>query len=341
MKKYRFGIIAVCVIGIMIIFGLYVQDRKRTEEPQVVKIGVSVYKANDTFIASIISNLDAIVKEQEKQNHLTIKLDISDGKENQAEQNEQVERYIALDYDVICVNLVDRTNAAALIDRAAMAQIPLIFFNREPVEEDMSRSDQVYYIGSDAKKSAIIQGKIVLDAYHTNPKSIDQNGDGIIEYAMLEGEAGHQDTIIRTEYSVQTLEQGGMNLNKVVGFVANFDRNQAAAALEQWLLTQQDVKLELIISNNDDMALGAADALEKVGKERCAIVGIDGTPMGIEAVQAGRLLGTAVSDAKVYAENIFEVAYACGQGKPIPDTVVMDTDRYVWIPWKSCTKEYQ
>lgn len=334
MKQKKGYLLAIGVVLITIILLVsYMRIDFKQEENRVVKIGVCTYKATDTFIASIVAELEKIIKEEEQLRQTTIKLDIADAKESQMTQNEQVEKYIALDYDVICVNIVDRTSAASLIDQAASAQIPLVFFNRQPVEEDMYRSDEVYYVGSNAKESAIMQGELVLDAYKHRPESIDKNQNGVIEYAILEGEAGHQDTIIRTEYAVKTLEGKGLKLKKVAGWCANFDRNQAAALVEQWLSGEHEA-IELILSNNDDMALGVADTLEKVGQTDIAIVGIDGTPQGREAVDQGTLLGTVVSDQKQYAREIFELCDALIKGKAFVEQLGLENNKYRWIPWE-------
>lgn len=340
MKKLKkFMVLIVFFLLLLAVSCFIAYSSKKKTEGKIIKIGVSVYRASDTFIASIIHELENAVIKKEQEENITIILDISDGKENQTEQNEQVERYIALEYDVICVNLVDRTNASILIDKAVGANIPIIFFNREPVEEDIFRNDQIYYIGSDAKKSAEMQGNLILEAYEENPESIDKNGDGVIEYVMVEGEAGHQDTIIRTEYSVKTLESSGLKLKKAAGFIANFDRNQSAALVENWLQENPLQRVELFISNNDDMALGVVDALERLKMPMIPIVGIDGIPQGIEAVKEHKMLGTAVSDAGVYAENIFELAFALSRHTEIPKTIKLENERYVWIPWKMCTIE--
>lgn len=331
MNQKKLWLLAIGIILMIMLVNDISRDFKQTEN-SVIKIGVCTYKATDTFIASIVTELEAIIKEEEQLRQMSIKLDIVDAKESQLTQNEQVQKYIALDYDVICVNIVDRTSAASLIDQAASAQIPLIFFNRQPVEEDMYRSDQVYYIGSNAKESAIMQGELILDAYRENPESIDKNQNGIIEYAILEGEAGHQDTIIRTEYAVKTLEDNGMQLKKVVGWCANFDRNQAAALVEQWINSEYE-EIELILSNNDDMALGIVDALEKVGQTEIAIVGIDGTPQGREAVDKGTLLGTVVSNQQMYARQIFELCDAITKGKEFVEQLGLENNKYRWIAW--------
>ena len=302
------------------------------EEPGRLKYGIAVYNGNDVFLSTIVSELEQLAKLAAEQ---IVKIDVSDGRGLQQEQNEQVERYITLGYDVLLVNLVDRTNASYLIDKAVEAGIPLIFFNREPVEEDILRDEGIYYVGSDAKESAILQGKIILDAYFSNPKLIDKNGDGQIDYFMLEGEAGHQDTIIRTEYSIKTLEDNGILMKKVAGFTANFDRSQAAALLERWLDGNSFDTIELIISNNDTMALGALDTLEKRQLPLVPIVGIDGVLEGLNAVDRGKMLGTSVSDSKLYAKELFQLAYLLAKGEVVSEQLTLDRERYIWIPWKS------
>ena len=339
MKKWTRIFILAGIAGLagVLVFAVWKNRIDTGNDKQIIKIGVAVYQGKDIFISSITDNLLSLVNEEEDYRDMNIKIDISDGQGNQITQNEQVEKYINLGYDVICVNLVDRTNAAPIIEQAAYAQIPVIFFNREPVEEDMFLEDNIYYIGSDPRESAVLQAEILLDAWTKDKSILDKNNDGIIEYAVLEGEQGHQDTIIRTEQSVETLNKGGLILQKVAGGCANFDRGQAAAMVEHWLKDQEKY-IELLISNNDDMALGALDAIHKLEKEEFAMVGIDGTPQGKEAVDKGEMLGTVVSDAEAYARSIFEMAYALSYKKDISEVVELDRDRYVWMPWEKHVK---
>ena len=81
--------------------------------------------------------------------------------------------------------------------------IPVIFFNREPVREDLMQWEKLYYVGCDAEQSVIMQGEIAAE-YINSHSEVDKNKDGKIQYVLLEGEAGHQDAISRTEYSVKT-----------------------------------------------------------------------------------------------------------------------------------------
>ena len=108
--------------------------------------------------------------------------------------------------------------------------------------------------------------------------------------------------------------------------------------MEQWLELYPDT-IELVLSNNDDMALGAIDALDRAGGKKISVVGIDGTTQGQDAVQSGKMLGTVSSDKTGYANAIFTIAAAVGMGDPIPDEITLDEGKYYWSRQKNVVKE--
>lgn len=303
--------------------------RETPQEDGTLRIGVAVYKGEDTYISNMTQAMQESVDDWCAETGERIQVSISDAQESQNTQNEQIDRFLSLGYDVLCVNLVDRTDAARVVDKAREADVPLVFFNREPVQEDIDAWDKVYYVGSDARQSAQLQAQIVLDLWESDPAALDQNGDGILQYMMLEGESRHQDAVIRTEVSVQTLREAGVPLERVESGIANWDRNQAAALTESALLEYPEI--ELILCNNDDMALGAADAVERLGLEFSNIVGIDGTPQGVEAVDQGRLLGTVVMDYPAHGEAIFRLSRALALGDDPQETAGL-SERIIRIP---------
>ena len=309
-----------------------------SEKKHAIRIGVSLYRADDTFIGNIRSELEKRAKEYEQETGIKVTLDIQDAKGNQYVQNKQVERFISLGCDTLCVNPVDRTTSSGIIDAAAAADIPVVFFNRQPVEEDMDRWDRLYYVGADAKESAVLEAEIVADKYEKDPASLDKNGDGVISYVLLEGESNHQDSLIRTEWSVQTLKDRGVPIEKITGGIANWERSQASALMEQWLELYPDT-IELVLSNNDDMALGAIDALDRAGGKKISVVGIDGTTQGQDAVQSGKMLGTVSSDKTGYANAIFTIAAAAGMGETIPGEITLDKGKYYWSRQNNVVKE--
>ena len=174
------------------------QGAQKEEEKNSIRIGISLYRGDDTFINNIRNVLEEKAKEYERENGIKVTLDIQEAKGSQNTQNNQVERFISLGCDVLCINPVDRMDASVIIDKAMTAGVPVVFFNRQPVEEDMNRWDQLYYIGVDAKETAVLQGQIIVDLYREDPLTIDRNGDGVVSYVMLEGESSHQDSLRRS-----------------------------------------------------------------------------------------------------------------------------------------------
>ena len=330
MKK-KHACIAVGIIAVLLVSGsLLFQSRSRgeKEEKKMLRIGVTLYRGDDPFINNIRGKMEEKAKVYEKETGVKVILDVADEKGNQNTQNSQVDRFISLGVDVICVNMVDRSSASYIISRAMDADIPVVFFNREPVEEDMRRWEKLYYVGEDAKESAVLQGNILVEAYKKDPAILDLNGDGKVSYVLLEGETSHQDSLIRTEWSIQTLKDGGVPLEKITGGIANWEKSQGSAWMEKWLDEYPD-KIELVISNNDEMALGAADAVERKKITRpIKIVGIDGTPQGIEGLSSGKLFGTVQCDSEEYANVVFQIAAAAGLGQNVQEIVSLEGGKY-------------
>ena len=179
--------------------------------------------------------------------------------------------------------------------------------------------------------------ELAADAFKTD-SSMDKNGDGICQYVVLEGEAGHQDSIVRTEYSVNTMAEKGVETEKLGYAIANWNRAQAQTKTAA-MLTQFDNKIELIIANNDDMALGAIDALKasQIPKEEWpGVVGIDGTDVGLNAVKNEEMLGTVYNDKEGQAQEMLNLAFAIAtNGKT--DEIPLLNGKYVRIPYHKVT----
>jgi methyl-galactoside transport system substrate-binding protein len=283
----------------------------------------------------MMTSFEAAAKEKEAETGISILIDVQNAAGSQSEQNNQIEDFINSGCDILCVNLVDRTDPTMIIDKAKSADVPVIFFNRELVEEDLERWEKLYYVGAAALESGILQGEIVVEAYQNTPENLDRNGDGILQYVILEGEAGHQDAIIRTEYSVNTIVEKDIAVEKLGHTIANWNRGQAQAKMQQWLETLGD-KIELVLANNDDMALGAIDACKAAGlslSEIPFIVGIDGTEAAMEALEEGWLSGTVFNDSDGQARQMLLLAYDLVTGSSTDD-VAYKEGRYVRLPYR-------
>lgn len=305
-----------------------------------LRIGVALYAQEDTFITSLTQSLERLAQAAESETGEKITLFISDARSNQTTQMDQVDRFLNRGCDVLCVNIVDRTAAAVVVDKAQAEGVPLIFFNRQPVDEDIQRWDQIYYVGASAQESGELQGQLVLEAWRKDQETLDRNGDGVLQYAMLEGEQGHQDALIRTEYSVKVLTDAGVSVEKLVSDTASWNRSLGAGKMSQWLEQSYGSQIEVLFSNNDDMALGAIDAMRELDwPDRPLVVGIDGTVPALEAMETGELYATVKNDEAGQAKAIIDLALALYQGEDLAQTVDLTDGQYVWLPYQKVTQE--
>ena len=388
------------------------QRKEESKEKKKLQIGVTIYDSYDTFLSGYMTAFEKEISKKRAEG-VEIGLFRYNAAGSQALQNEQVEEMLEKDCDVLCVNLVDRTAPSEIIDMAKKKNVPIIFFNRELVDEDLAQWNQLYYIGADAKQSGILQGEMAAedilseepekptpevplaspeDEEEASEKSQDKagnaeeiqdfvlqksredldilereasaedtqasteegtekkqlilsprgdkNGDGVIQYLMFEGEAGHQDAIVRTEYSVNTLMQQGIPMEKLSYAIANWSRAEAQSKMMQFYPEFQD-QIELILSNNDDMALGVLDAYDKIGlpkDKRPFIYGIDGTVVGLEAVKKGNLMGTVYNDEQGQAKALFQLAYRLGTGKKAPEDEG-ENKKIIRLPYQKVRRE--
>ena len=440
------------------------QRKEESREKKKLQIGVTIYDSYDTFLSGYMTAFEKEISKKRAEG-VEIGLFRYNAAGSQALQNEQVEEMLEKDCDVLCVNLVDRTAPSEIIDMAKKKNVPIIFFNRELVDEDLAQWNQLYYVGADAKQSGVLQGEMAAEdilseepvkptpevplaspedaeeeerrmaasrkqitgaavlgesrepvreesgeavlgesresvseekqaavSEETSEKiqdkagnaeeiqdfvlqksredldilereasmedtqtsteegtekkalilspRVDKNGDGVIQYLMFEGEAGHQDAIVRTEYSVNTLMQQGIPMEKLSYAIANWSRAEAQSKMMQFYPEFQD-RIELILSNNDDMALGVLDAYDKIGlpkDKRPFIYGIDGTTVGLEAVKKGNLMGTVYNDEQGQAKALFQLAYRLGTGKKGPEDEG-ENKKIIRLPYQKVRRE--
>lgn len=325
------------LVGTSMIF-LASCGKEQEQEVQRVHMGVAYYDQRDTFLNEMIGEMKNRMKEYETED-VEMMMSIREAGGVQRTQNDQVKELIDAGCNVLCVNLVDRADPSEIIDLAREREVPIIFFNREPVAEDLQQWEGLYYVGADARQSGILQGELAAERIQAD-KNIDRNKDGKIQYVVLEGEAGHQDAIIRTENAVETLKTKGIELEKLSYQIANWNRAQAQNRMEQ-LLGEYQNQIELVLANNDDMALGAIDAYEKRNYTESALpvfFGIDGTDPGLEAVVNGKLAGTVYNDKEGQADAIVRLAAALVTGEGMEE-IEFEKDQYIYTPYFSVTEE--
>ena len=270
------------------------------------KVAFLLYDANDTFISELMDKMERIIPEN-------ISYEIYDAANSQTVQNQQIISLVENGVQLLVINAVDRLACSSIVEKCANENVSVIFFNREPLGDAMNSGD-VYYVGAAADSLGEKQADMVAALFGPDfiNSRYDKNADDVIQLVILKGEQGHQDAEKRTENCVNRIKELGYKVEVLAIEVANWTRKQGYDAMRK-LYEQYGDSIELVFSNNDDMALGAIDYLleEKVFSlsregynQPFVIVGVDGTVVGLKAIGEGLLYGTVLNDSSMQAEAI-------------------------------------
>ena len=302
-----------------------------TEAPAALDGEVSVfyYTYGDTYISSVRSALDAALEAA------GIKYQDYDSNNSQTTQTEQVTTAIAKGTSLLVVNLVDSGSddaAKNIIDQASAQNIPVIFFNRSVSEEAVSSYDKCVFVGTDYEMAGHMQGEMVGKYLVDNYDTVDLNGDGSISYVMFKGQEGNAEAIARTQFGVEdadkVLTEAGKsaltfydssNANK---YLVDQDGAWSAAAANNYMQTilsqyseANNNMVELVIANNDEMAIGAVTALQNAGynledgsAKVIPVFGVDATDAAKDAIGKGTMTGTIKQDAEGMANTIAQIS---------------------------------
>ncbi|MBR1486250.1 MAG: galactose ABC transporter substrate-binding protein [Synergistaceae bacterium] len=304
-------------------------------------VGACIYKFDDTFMTGVRNAMRA---EMEREGG---ELEIVDSQNRQPLQNDQVDAYVSKGANALIVNPVDRTAAEPLMNKAKAEGLPIVFINREPYAEVMNAYDKIWYVGAKAEESGTQSGQIIVDYFKANPGA-DKNKDGKIQYIMLRGEQGHQDAVLRTEYSTKAMKEGGFEIVELGSDTANWDKVQATDKMKGFISAVGADNIEAVLANNDDMALGAIEALKAEGynlgdaSKYIPVVGVDATAPALEAMSKGEMLGTVLNDADNQGFAAVKVAVAAADGKDVTEESIgykITDGKYIWVPYRPVTVE--
>ena len=309
-----------------------------------LNVGVFWYAYSDAFLSTVRTALDADL------DAAGITYTDYDGNNNQATQLEQVQTAVTNGVNVLVVNLVTSGSADAaqqIIDAAKGC--PVVFFNRAPEGDGeegkvLNAYDNVCFIGTDAPEAGHMQGKMIGDFLVANYDEVDLNGDGVISYAMFMGDKANVEAIYRTQYGVEdanaVLTAAGKPELEYFN-ASNSDKYQldpngawSSAAGNEFMSTNlaeyseaNGNMIELVIANNDDMALGAISALQNAGynnggdSTKIPVFGVDATQPAQDAIAADQMTGTVKQDAEGMATAITSVVEAIGGGSDMAASV--------------------
>ena len=259
------------------------------------KVGVCIYRFSDNYMTLFRREIESYLVGLgfTKENIMIV-----DSADSEVVQDRQVRAFIDQGVDALIINPVDPSDVSGITNLAVEADIPLIYINREPeADEEVRWEDNqwnVSYVGCDARQSGTIQGKIIADLGIEN---IDLNGDGVIQYIIVEGDPGNADTQYRSEYCIKALDDAGLQSECVFKGYADWEREKAEELVSEAL--KGGVEAEVIFCNNDAMALGTLSAVEKAGMRAgkdIKIVGVDALTDVLIAVQEGQIAGTVFNN---------------------------------------------
>jgi methyl-galactoside transport system substrate-binding protein len=325
-------------LAVLLVFGFVSCGGSNSGGTQggAITIGASIRKYDDTYLTEQRNNM------QVKGNDLGVTIDFTDSKADQVTQNNNIDIYITKKYNALAVNMQERSAADVVINKAKSAGIPVVFFNTEPFPEAMAMWDQVYYVGARAEESGLQQGWAAAEYWFANTAEADKNGDGKLQIVILQGEPGHQDAELRTEYCQKALEEKGVPFEVVAQNTAMWDRVKGQDVMATFLAANSNI--EAVFANNDDMALGAIEALKAqgyfTGGKYIPVFGVDATEAGKGAVADGTMLATALNDAKNQGYAVVQLCNLLAKGEAVTSASLgYELDgHYVWIPYVAVSK---
>ncbi|RWR02263.1 rhizopine-binding protein [[Pantoea] beijingensis] len=272
-----------------------------------IQVGVSMALFDDNFLTTVRS---AMQNEMQKE---SVKGQIEDAKGDVAQQLQQVQNFIGQGVDAIIVNPVDTNAVKPIVDQATKAGIPLVFVNRRPAIE---LAGKIAYVGSDSELAGRLQMEALAKA---------MNGKGNV--AILLGDLANESTRERTK-GVEAVVAKYPGIKVIQKQTAKFQRNDAVDVVSNWMTAGDDINA--IASNNDEMAIGALQALGR-NNANVLIAGVDGTPDALQMIKNGKMVATVFQNAKGQGEGAVTTAVKLVNGEKVQNIVD--------IPFQLITKE--
>ncbi|MFI6098362.1 substrate-binding domain-containing protein [Lentzea sp. NPDC051213] len=255
-------------------------------------IGLAVSTLNNPFFVELQQGAQAMADQ------LGAKLTVVDAQNDATNQVNQVQTMVTQGVKAIILNPVDSKQSAPAAKAAEMANIPLISVDRS------------------------VEGKVAAEVASNNVSggslaAIELGRATSGEVAHLKGISGASASRDRGQGFEQGLNSG--NVKVVATAVADFDR--AKGLNETTNLLQGHPNLKGIFAENDEMALGAIKALGARAGKDVVVVGFDGTPDGLKAIQDGTLAATIAQQPKLLGSKAVEQAVKATKGEPVQQVV--------------------
>ena len=275
-------------------------------------VGVSMALFDDNFL-TVLRN--GIQKDAEAMDGVDVQ--IEDAQNDVAKQLDQINNFIASGVDAIIVNPVDTSATQAMTDAASAAGVPLVFVNRQPVNVDALPDNQAF-VASDEAESGTLETVQVCELLAAAGKTE-------ANVYVLMGELSNQAAVQRTK-DIHDVIDGGkckVKLNIIDEQTANWQRDEAQDLMTNWL--SSGTTFDAVISNNDEMAIGAIQAMKASGTkmEDVIVAGVDATQDALLAMAAGELDVTVFQDAAGQGGGALDAALKLAKGETVEQKVMV------------------
>jgi len=281
---------------------------------QKVRIGVTMASFGHTFHITMMDGM-----KKWAQAHPDVELAMVDASDDSAKQTGQVENFLAQGMDGVVVQPVDPAATGPISKGVLKAGKALVYLNRKP---DKLPSG-VVFVGSNSIDSGIM-----------NMEELGKCMGGKGNVVILMGELSNEATRARTEGIKKVIKEKFPDIKVTREQTANWKREEGKTVMENWLASGQEI--DGVASNNDEMALGALQAIKAAGKlGKICVGGVDATHDALESMDKGELNNTVFQDGFGQGEEAVEAAYLLAKKQPNPKVV----DGNIMIPYQPVTKE--
>lgn len=293
--------------------------------------GVIWYNFADTFIANARQCLNNVATADG-----TIKITDADSQNDITVQDGNFNNFLTQKPKYLVINNINNPAADSIADTCTQNGIIPIFANTtSPTDQAFEKNENLWYVSSVSEQSGENMGNAIVDYFKTH-ENWDRNGNGKVDYILLQGMQTFSDTINRSSYSLATIEGAGYELGKNIGgddvtgvkggdsingVLCNFSRSEAQTNVEALIANYGD-DIDCVLADNDDEALGAIAALQAHGyfKDEATtipVVGVDATVAGCEAIKNGTLLETSLNNPVKLAKSIYKLMYLLENGEEV------------------------
>lgn len=312
LRKTFIVIITIIIITLAINteISIFASSSLNINNRNTVNVGVVFYSLDDLFLSELRQSLENIQKKDGNE----VKFNFFEGKNNVAIQNETIDYLLKSDFDLLIIQVASAGESIVedVINKVNKSDIPTIFLDVPPqvASKLYIKYSKIVFMRGDYKQLPVMQGKIIVDIWNSNKQILDKNNDNILQYVMLQGFSPLATE--RTKYSIETINDAGIQTKQLSLQVANWDKELAKNAIKSLFLKYAGT-IEAIISNNDAMAMGAIEALQEYGynkgdkSKNIVVVGIDGLPEAKDLIDKGVMSGTVIQDPNVIAEALYAV----------------------------------